>query len=440
MRPQGKHRGWLALLTMAIAVSVAVSALAWAGEAPDKVVLPPLEPQRNSIYYIPQIANGYLSGLSITSRISLSNLRESDGVATISFLHSDGTAWGVPLDCPQDVSVSGEYTSLPLVLEAGKSRTIETLGVGPLGAGWAKVEANCPLLVTATYTVFVVEAVPAAIIQGGVPKIVGPPPMARERPLWEASVPQAPCGTKLSLNPVVGPDSVMGGVTNDASIAIANPSDQTAHVTAQIFSASGGAALGQNSLDIPPLGHHPAYITELFPGVSFSQYTQLTVRLSCNVNITAVALQRLLGNGADINASLSVQPDSSMMRTIQYDTESNGDRAHAQPIIPTCEIIGTQNEPDDSGDWDYFSVYLHANETLYATVLTESIGSGAKPVLRLDNSSGITVASALSLAAGLDDAMLSYKSPVNATYYVKLSTGSGTYGRNSFYRIFVRVE
>jgi hypothetical protein len=434
---------WLASAFILFSLTAAVSPLAYAADtvgSGDNIVLPPLVPQQNSIYYVPQLGNGWTAALSITSRISITNLRNADGVATVSFFDNSGAAWSVPLNCPQNPSISGSYTSVPLVVEAGKSLTIESLGYGPIAVGWAKVEANCPLLVTASYTVFVLESVPGAVVPGETPLVLGPPPQARERPLWAAGVPPAPCGTMLSLNPVIGPDRVMEGVSNDAGIAVVNPSNQAAVVTAQLFAYSGGAPLAQNVLNVGPLGHYAGYVTEMFPGVTFSQHSQVVVRLSSNVNISAAALQRLVGNGADINAGLPVVPDSAMARTILYDTEYNDDRDHAQRVIPTCEVIGTQNDAADTAEIDYFSVYVGANQTVSVTILTESIGSRMDPVLRLENSGGTAVATASHLATGLLDAMVTYTSAVNATYYIRLGTHNLTSGRDSFYRMFVRVE
>ncbi len=443
-RPTTRHI-WLAAILLVISIPIGIPSSVRAGDSGQgggDLVLPPLVPQANSIYYIPQLGNGSTLNVSITSRISLTSLRATDGVATVSFYKDDGSPWTVPVGCSQDNSLSGQFATLPLVVQAGKSLTFETSGYGPLAIGWAKVEADFPLLVTASYTVFTVEAVPA-VVGGALGRNIsfelGPPPLARERPLWAAGVPSAACGTMLSFNPVIGPDTVMQGVTNDAGIAIANPSSNSTIVTVRLISQT-GTEIGTKLVNLPPLGHYAGYVTEIFSGVSFPQHSQVTVRLSSNVNITAVALQRNIGNGADINASLNVMPDSSLSRTVLYDTENNGDRAHAQVIIPTCEVIGTQVNSAGGSDADYYSVYLNANQTIYITLLTESIGSPIDPGLFLQNSSGGQVAAAVDLFAGMRDATLTYKTTVNGTYYIRLGTVNGTSGQGSFYRMLVRVK
>lgn len=388
-----------------------------------------------SVYYIPQFANGGVYPLYITSRLSVTNLTGDKINAWVTFYKDDGTPWSVPFTCLQNGTLSGTMSSRGLSLDGKESYTLTTPGTGELGIGWAQVQSNGPLLVTASYTVFKIQAVAT----GQAPSVLGPPPQAEDVPIWSAGVTPAPCGTQMSLNPVMGPETVMYGITANAGIAIANPSSHDIVITGQFFDASGNPGFSQQ-INLKAKGHIAAYASELFDAHP-TNLMQATIRLTCNTSFTAMALQASSGNGVDLNGATNVAVDSASARAILYDTELNDDVTHAQYLVTPAEVHGTVVGATGLGDADYYRFFLEPNKTVYITVLAESIGSPLEPGVWVEKSDGTFLTVGTSLFSGNGDTVAQYTAPPEGqSLYIRVSSKGGSYGKESFYQMHVMVR
>jgi hypothetical protein len=374
-------------------------------------------PAQHSTYFFPHVVDG---GYIFLNEFWFHNVQDTPTQVALNFYDEAGAPWVVDLRSRE--GVGGHQSEFNFVLQPYASVYFFTGAVDPLKVGWAKAETSQPVNASASFTFFDGMPDPTRII-------------------WSAGVLPSAVGTQFSFAADV---SLVGDTFSDVAVdigfAVINPGTDDAHITATLIPVNGTAAVSTKTIDLAAGGHYSRFLSELFNDVTWGDRWHGLVRLSSNVNISAVALKHIYNANSDIYCTLSVLPDASLTCHIAYDVEDNDSFAAAQPIAAPVEVIGTSNSPSDGADSDYFAISLTAGQTIYVMVMADAIGSPLDDTLRLFNPAQSSVGYVDDPTPGLLDPQIMYTAPASGTYYIQRASVGGTSSRESSFRMFVKVK
>lgn len=375
---------------------------------------------QNSVYYFPHVVDGgYLFG----SEFWFNNVQATPTTITLKFYDETGAPWTV--DLRSFDGSSGFNSTFTFTLQPYSSRYFFTGCVDPLKVGWAKAVASQPINTSASFSFYDFGPDPAEVI-------------------WSAGVLPSPVATQFAFAANVAPvEDVIDSTKVDMGFAIVNPSitdieDADATITAALIPTAGGAPVSTKTITVPVGGHYSRFLSELFNDVAWGTRFHGIVRLSSNVNISVLALKHIWNDHSDVYSTVAVQPESTFRYNTFYDLEYNNSLAEAQPIFPPVEIIGTLNSAVDGPDLDFFSLYLSAGETLYVTFLANALGSPLDTGMLLYDPTDFVAL--MTDTTGLLDPRFIYTATLSGTHRIECASADATYGRQSFYRMFVEVR
>jgi len=370
---------------------------------------------QNSVYYFPHVVDG---GFIFGSEFWFNNVQATATQVTLNFFNETGAPWVVDL---RSFDGGGGYNStFTFTLQPYSTKFFFTGVVDPLKVGWAKAETSQPVNVSASFSFY---------------DFYPDPPVVK----WSAGVLPSPVATQFAFAANVSPvEDITSDTKVDMGFAIVNPGDADAEIEATLIPAAGGAAVSTKSIEVPAGGHYSRFLSELFNDVAWGTRFHGTVRLSSNVNITVLALKHVFNAHCDVYSTVAVQPESVFRSNTFYDLEYNNSLAEAQPIFPPVEIIGTLNSAVDGPDLDFFSLYLSAGETLYVTFLANALGSPLDTGMLLYDPTDFVAL--MTYTTGLLDPRFIYTATLSGTYRIECASADATYGRQSFYRMFVEVR
>ncbi len=377
-----------------------------------------------SEYYFPQIADGVYGNIGYSTSITFSNpFPSTDNTITIKFYKPDGNPWNIELKSQDRADVQGTTSKKTFTLQQGESLEIYTAGTAALAAGWAKVQSNYPVIVSAVFQVF----------------------NEKDQVTSEGGVLPAPWNTEFSFYATVSKNEPAGGTDIDTGFAVINPGLFTAKITAQLFNHS-GTQVATGLITLNPLCQTAIFVSQVFPSYSFGNMFHGRMRLSANVNVAVVAIRQTFKNSNTLS-TLAVEPESKLNYIVLYDKEPNGLQENAQAIMALpAEITGTMvgpQDPESKGDVDVYSVYLNAGETVYVLMIHDYLQSQCPLFadLILRDSQFRQVAKLNDEYRGLRDP-LKYTVQTSGTYYLDIGclltlSQQSTCGRTSNYRLHV---
>jgi hypothetical protein len=371
-----------------------------------------------STYIIPHVVDGsYIYG----TEIWIHNVQATSNQVLISFYDDNGYTWDIDLRSFE--GYGGHQYMYNLNLQPNQSVFFFTGCIDPLKVGWARILSMQPINVSASFTFYNFNPDP--------PKAV-----------WTAGVLPSPTATQFTFAADVSPVSdSTEDIKVDMGFAVVNPSTEDAHITATLIPASGGAAVSTKTIDLGPYGHFARFLSEFFNDVAWGDRWHGIVRLSSNVNIAVTALKHVYNDNTDVYSALAVQPDSTLRCNILYDREDNDSFADAQACDHwPVEIVGTVNSPADGTDLDYYSVYLNTGQTVYIFLLADITGSPLDGLFTIYDPGQAAVGGANTSITGLLDPVYSYTAATTGIHYIAVNSTGNTYGRESFYRMFVEVK
>ncbi len=387
-------------------------ALAMIGGSPDFAL--------SSDYYFPQVADGVSGNTSYTSSFLISNPQSQSNTVTFRFFLPNSPAWLVNLKCLERPELTGRFTTLTFTLSPSESLRLNTAGGGNLATGWAKVESGMPLNFS--------EIIDVAGASPG------------SAPHSEVSVLPAPVNTQFSFLATESVDEPVSGTNIDTGFALLNPGNGPALITVNLYSHF-GVFLSQRLITLLPGYQIAQFVSQLFNDVDFAAQKQFhgIVRFSSNVNLSVLALRQTYGNSS-ILSSIAVNPDSDIGLNVTYDVEPNDSLATAQPIgtMPAM-VFGTINSQSDGPDVDTFSVLLKSGTVLYVIVLTDMIGSPLNDTVQILGANGNPLISNL-FPTGLKGPVMTFPVPADGIYYLQHTAQGSTFGRGSFYRMFLMAH
>lgn len=370
-----------------------------------------------SAYLIPQIADGRSGSLTLSTHFSVHNPGSLDASVTLRFYRDSGSAWTVSLVSHDRPDADGARSSTTFTLAPLETAVFFTQGAAPLATGWARVESNRPLIVSAGYT--------------AVDSSVSP-----VRPLWEVGVLPSACATKFSFEANVSDDDAFTGVDVTTAYALVNPNDYDANVTVTLHNRIGKSVGTTKSLFLPGGSHQSRYLTELFNDYAFSGRFHGTVRFNSNVNVSVVALRQSSGaGGAVVLSTLSCLPDGELKHQVLHETEPNGTYASSQFVSLPAEMTGTINSYNDTSDIDTYQFTLTTGDVLTATILSESLGAPLEAELWLYRADNVVMEAVASTGNG--DPRLRWTTTATGIYYLQVRPSGTSFGRDAYYRLLI---
>jgi hypothetical protein len=379
---------------------------------------------QGSEYYFPQIADGISGNIGYSTSITFSNpFPSTDMKITIKFYNQNGSAWSVDLRSDDRTDLRGIASKKTFTLAMGESVEIYTAGTASLTAGWAVVQSDFPVIVSAVFQVF----------------------NEKNQVTSEGGVLPAAWNTEFSFYATVSKEEPAAGTDIDTGMAVINPGSFTANITAQLFNQK-GAQVASGQITLGPQCQTAIFVSQVFSSYSFGSMFHGKMRLSSNVNIAVVAIRQTF-RGSNTLSTVAVEPESKLNYAVLYDKEPNDLQGNAQAIMTLpVEITGTMvgyQDPTKKGDVDVYSVYLYAGETLYVMMIHDYLQQDCPLFadLILRNSQFQQVAKLNDEYRGLRDP-LKYTVTTSGTYYLDIGclltlSGQSTCGRTSNYRMHV---
>jgi hypothetical protein len=374
---------------------------------------------QGSAYYFPQVADGITGSTTYISSFLITNPQSKSNQVTLRFFLPSSLTWLIDLKCQDRPELAGRVTTRTFSLNANESVRLSTGGSDPFSAGWAKVESSLPLSIS---EVFDVVGDSATLPVGS-----------------EAGVLPASVSTEFSLFISESSDEPVSGTNVDTGFALVNPSGAAARVTATLYSRL-GTFLGSSYFTMQPGTQIAQFVSQLFTNVNLGEVASHgRVRFSSNVNLAFTALRQTYGNSSTIS-TIAVNPESAFSYGIVHDREPNDTRAGAQAIgnLPVM-IAGTINSSGDGQDVDTFSIKLKGGTVLYVVSLTDMIGSPLEDSLQIQDVNGNPVLLNV-VPTGLNGSIVNFPVSTDGTYYLSYTSRNNSYGRGSYYRMFLMAR
>ncbi len=404
---------------------------------------------QGSVYYFPHGADGSIGASFYYTQFFFNNPFNHSISVTMTFRQPNGSAWNIDLRS-SDTSFGNTSGVVTFVLGAKKTAHFFTGGLGTLKVGWCKVEASDPLEVSEVFAnVKTPSSKAASEREEPTNKIGGYAVPYSYQLISEVGVLPGPLSTQFSFDADVTADWPLSGTTTNTGLAVANPGSSTANITADLFTV-GGTLVSEKSITLNGLSQSAFFVNSLFtdalPPTKTAGQDTITgtfhgmIRLSSNVNISALVLRDNFVGGSELFSSLATNSDATLGYNIFYDVEPNDTIATAQSIMVPARIVGTMNSPSDGADADCFSLYLNAGQTLSVFAVADILGSPLNDTIQIFNPSSTPVAYNDDLASGLRDPFVSYVAPVGGYYVILHGSIGGTSSRSSHYELLVRTR
>ena len=207
-----------------------------------------------TLYYFPQLAVGQTGDYVYQTVYTLINPGTAAAQVKIEFCDDGGDPLSLEFKTLKDDSL-GRKTSVDLTIPPNTTVAIYAdnslsggLSYDPLKTGWAKVTSSVPVWASST---FALNLLPGYLGSGHTVSAVGVPPVTSSQQFTIFAFRDFPEGEP---NPSL----------TDVGVAVANPSDAAATLTATLFDIN-GVQLAQGPISLPPRGHTAKFTGEMFP-------------------------------------------------------------------------------------------------------------------------------------------------------------------------------